>query len=192
VAGRDEEVAPRFFATAARFRAWLAKNAAKATHLVVGFHTVGSGKPCMTWPQSVDEALAVGWIDGLRKRIDGTSYQIRFGPRRAGSIWSDINIRKAEALIEQGRMTPAGMQAFERRIEQRSRIYSYERPLEMPAELLAQFQRNRRAWRFFESCPPSYRRQLAHWVAAAKRPETRERRLAKLVESCAAGHRLLR
>ena len=184
---------PVFFASAGAFRAWLERHAARAQELIVGFHKVGSGKASLTWPESVDEALCFGWIDGVRRRIDEHAYQIRFTPRRAGSVWSAVNIRRAEALIAGGRMTPAGRAAFERRIERRSRVYLYEQEgtPELTAAELRAFRRQRAAWRYFEACPPGYRRTMVGWIATAKRAETRARRLAKLMASCAAGERLL-
>lgn len=146
----------------------------------------------MTWPESVDEALCFGWIDGVRKRIDDDSYQIRFTPRKKDSIWSAVNIAKAETLIAAGRMRAAGLEAFARRTERKTRVYAYEQKVSTPfsdAEL-RQFERNRRAWSYFERLPPGYRRTVLHWVVSAKRPETRARRLAELIDSCAAGERL--
>lgn len=122
---------PAFFETAAAFRRWLVKHAATRGELVVGFHKVGSGAPSMTWPESVDEALCVGWIDGVRKRIDDATYQIRFTPRHPGSIWSAVNIAKAERLIAEGRMTAAGLEAFERRTPERSAVYAFEQAGEL-------------------------------------------------------------
>ena len=182
-----------FFATAARFRAWLARNADKASVLSVGFYKVGAGRPSITWPESVDEALCYGWIDGVRRRIDDDAYQIRFSPRRKGSVWSAINIARARELIAAGRMRPQGLSAYERRIERRSRIYSYEqgRTAELKAEELRRFRRNKQAWRWFERQAPGHRRLMLHWIASAKQPETRARRLARLIENSAAGVRLM-
>jgi uncharacterized protein YdeI (YjbR/CyaY-like superfamily) len=185
---------PVFFADAASFRAWLAKHAKAAGDLIVGFHKVGKGKPSMTWPQSVDEALCVGWIDGVRKRIDDESYLIRFSPRRPGSIWSAINIARVQALAAEGRMTKEGIAAFERRIERKSRIYAYERehPPELDAHELRQFQRNEAAWAFLDNAAPWYRRNTLHWITSAKQPATRARRLAMAIEKSAAWEQLLR
>jgi uncharacterized protein YdeI (YjbR/CyaY-like superfamily) len=184
--------APTFFTTAAAFREWLKAYASTATDLLVGFRKVGSGQPSMTWPESVDEALCFGWIDGVRRRIDDASYSIRFTPRRPGSIWSAINIAKIERLQAEGRMTPAGAAAFGRRTDARSKVYSYEQdaPADLtPAELRA-FKRNKAAWRYFENAPPGYRRQMLHRICNAKRPETRAARLDKLIAASAAGQRL--
>ena len=150
--------------------------------------------PSLSWPESVDEALCFGWIDGVRKRIDGDSYQIRFTPRREGSIWSAINIAKVQALVAQGRMRPAGLEAFARRTERRSRVYAYEQAgnAELGVEEAGDFRQNKAAWRYFERAPPSYRRTMLHWVASAKRPATRARRLSQLIAACAAGTRILR
>jgi uncharacterized protein YdeI (YjbR/CyaY-like superfamily) len=185
-------MAPIFFPTATAFRDWLEAHAATATELLVGFHKVGSGRPSMSWSESVDEALCFGWIDGVRKRVDDASYTIRFTPRKADSIWSAINIAKIERLQAEGRMTPVGIAAFERRTDERSKIYSYEQaaPAELsPAEVRA-FKRNGAAWRYFENAPPGYRQQMLHRICSAKRPETRAARLDKLIAASAAGQRL--
>jgi uncharacterized protein YdeI (YjbR/CyaY-like superfamily) len=181
-------VEPVFFAMPAEFRAWLVANHATAAELLVGFHKVGSGRPSITWPQAVDEALCVGWIDGVRRRIDEASYSIRFTARRPGSIWSAVNIARVTALGAAGRMLPAGMAAFERRDEAKSAIYAYERPhatFEPNDE--AAFRADVAAWAWFEARPPSYRRTAIYWVVSAKRPETRARRLARLIDDSAAG-----
>lgn len=183
---------PRYFATAAEFRAWLEANAATATELLVGFHKVGSGRPSMSWSESVDEALCVGWIDGVRRRIDETAYSIRFTPRKADSIWSAVNIAKLAELRAQGRMRPAGEAAFARRSEARSKVYAYERSsdAELSPDEERAFAAQAEAWRYFASTPPGYRRVVLHWVTSAKKAETRAARLARLVAACAAGQRL--
>ncbi len=184
--------APRFFATPADFRRWLAAHAADATELLVGFHKIGSGRPSMSWSESVDEALCFGWIDGVRKRIDEASYSIRFTPRKPGSIWSAINIAKVERLQAAGRMAPAGTAAFALRTGARSRVYSYEQdaPAELSPSELRTFKRDKAAWRYFENAPPGYRQQMLHRICQAKRPETRAARLDKLIAASAAGQRL--
>jgi len=188
--------APIFSADAQAFRHWLAANGASgnsASELLVGFHKVGSGQPSMSWPESVDEALCFGWIDGVRRRIDDGAYSIRFTPRKPGSTWSAINIAKVEQLQAEGRMTPAGAEAFARRTDARSKVYSHEQAqsAELSAPELQAFKRNRAAWRFFdEDTPPGYKKVLLHWITSAKKPETRAARLAKLIEACAAGQRL--
>jgi uncharacterized protein YdeI (YjbR/CyaY-like superfamily) len=183
---------PRFFGNAEEFRAWLQANASAAVELHVGYYKVGSGRPSMTWSESVDEALCFGWIDGVRKRIDDHTYCIRFTPRKASSIWSAINIAKFAKLQEQGRMTSAGEKAFANRREGRSAVYAYEQ--EVTAELspaeLRLFRRNTAAWEFFAATPPGYRKVTLHWITTAKRPETRASRFSRLVEACAAGERL--
>ncbi len=183
---------PTFFANAQAFRSWLERNATTATELIVGFHKVDSGRPSMIWSESVDEALCFGWIDGVRKRIDENSYQIRFTPRKASSIWSAVNIAKFELLQTQGRMTAAGEKAFAHRKDDKSAIYAYEqeRTAELSAEELRMFQRDKIAWTYFEGTPPGYRKVLLHWVTTAKKAETRASRLATLLEACAAGKRL--
>jgi uncharacterized protein YdeI (YjbR/CyaY-like superfamily) len=180
---------PAFFATPADFRAWLAANHADHDEVLVGFYKKGSGRPSITWPESVDEALCVGWIDGVRRRIDDDSYSIRFTPRKPRSIWSAVNTRRAGELIEEGRMTPAGAAAFARRDEQRSGVYSFERreAAQLDGDQERRFRAAGGAWEWFESQPPWYRRAALHWVVSAKRAETRERRLATLIEDSANG-----
>jgi len=183
---------PKFFENAKAFRAWLEPNAARAEELVVGFHKVGSGRPSMTWPESVDEALCFGWIDGVRKRIDDDTYQIRFTPRKPTSIWSAINIAKFEQLRAAGRMTLAGATAFAHRKPEKSVVYAYEQQAtaELTPQELQLFKRRKKAWQFFEATPPGYRKVLLHWVTTARKPETRASRLATLVDACADGKRL--
>ena len=147
----------------------------------------------MTWPESVDEALCFGWIDGVRKRIDDESYTIRFTPRKASSIWSAINIARAEDLKKAGRMKAAGLWAFEQRSAARSAVYAYENAQkELPPDFEREFRANAKAWQFFEAQAPSYRRVAIYWIVSAKREETRRRRLANLIEDSAAGRRLAR
>ncbi len=183
---------PRYFADAAGFRNWLSEHGATENELVVRFHKRGSGRPGMTWSESVDEALCFGWIDGVRTRIDEHDYKIRFSRRRPGSVWSAINIDKAEALRAAGRMTPAGLEAFARRNEEKSRIYSYEQAkrAEFEPAQIEEFRKFRKAWQFFESQPPGYRHLAAWFVVSAKRPQTRQARLAKVIEASARGQRI--
>jgi uncharacterized protein YdeI (YjbR/CyaY-like superfamily) len=183
---------PRFFRTASAFRAWLEANSSTEGELLVGYHKVASGRPGMSWSESVDEALCFGWIDGVRRRIDDDTYSIRFTPRKATSIWSAVNIAKVEQLRAEGRMRAAGERAFASRSEPRSAVYAYEQGSTaelLPSEIKA-FKRHGEAWRFFESTPPSYRKVILHWITTAKRAETRATRLEKLVAACAAGQRL--
>lgn len=182
---------PRFFATPADWRAWLAEHHATESELLVGFYKVDSGKASITWKESVDEALSFGWIDGVRKRLDDESYTIRFTPRKARSIWSAINIRRAQELIEEGRMAPAGLAAFEARDESRMNRYSFENaPQELSPEFEKRFRAKKKAWAFFEAQPPGYRRVAIWLVVSAKKEETRERRLATLIDYSERGERL--
>jgi len=181
----------RFFKTPADFRAWLEKHHATAQELWVGFYKKDSGKPSLTWPESVDEALCFGWIDGIRKSVDETSYKIRFTPRRPRSIWSAVNIGRVEELTRQGRMRPAGELAFQARTENRSGIYAYEqRAPELVEPYGGKLRRNKAAWKFFAAQTASYRKAASWWVLSAKREETRLRRLEKLIEDSAAGRTL--
>jgi uncharacterized protein YdeI (YjbR/CyaY-like superfamily) len=183
---------PTFFATAAEFRRWLKQHHRSERELWVGFHKKSSGRPSLTWPESVDEALCFGWIDGVRRTIDSESYAIRFTPRKRGSIWSAVNTRRAEEFIREGRMQPAGLRAFEARDPAKSGVYSFEqrRGARLSAEAEARFRANPAAWRFFESQPPGYRRTAVWWVVSAKREATRARRLETLIDDSAAGRRI--
>ena len=182
---------PKFFRKPADFRRWLEKNHATAAELWVGFHKKDSGKPSITWPESVDGALCFGWIDGIRKRVDEISYQIRFTPRRRGSIWSAINIKRAKELVRQKQMQPTGLEAFAARIENKSGIYSYEqRSTELKQPYAKLLKKNKAASNFFEKQPPSYRKIIGWWIISAKKDETRMARLAKLISESAKGKRL--
>jgi uncharacterized protein YdeI (YjbR/CyaY-like superfamily) len=179
---------PTFFQNPAAFRKWLERHAGTKQELLVGFYKVGSGKLSITWPESVDEALCFGWIDGVRKRIDDVSYANRFSPRKATSVWSSVNIRRARQLIDEGRMTPAGLAAFEARRANKSGIYSYEkRPDTLVEPYAGMLARNAKARKFFESQPPSYKRAATWFVLSAKKDETRLKRAQTLIDVSAAG-----
>jgi uncharacterized protein YdeI (YjbR/CyaY-like superfamily) len=181
-------VKPTFFRSGAALRKWLQEHNASQPELLVGFYKTDSGKPSITWPESVDEALCFGWIDGLRRRVDDVSYTIRFTPRKATSTWSSINIKRVEALVKEGRMAPSGLQAFAARRENKSGIYSYEqRPdklVEPYASLLA---KRARAAQFFAQQAPSYQRAAVWWVISAKKEETRLKRTKTLIELSGKG-----
>ena len=164
---------------------------ASAAEQWIGFYKKDSGKASITWPQSVDEALCFGWIDGVRKRIDDISYMIRFTPRRPRSIWSAVNIKRANELSEQELMMPAGLKAFAAREENRSGIYAYEqRSPELLDQYAKKLKENAAAWKFFQSQPPGYRKLMNWWIISAKREETRLKRLERLIELSAVGQRL--
>ena len=174
---------PTFFAKQSEFRKWLDKNHKKETELLVGFYKVDSGKPSMTWSQSVDEALCFGWIDGVRKSIDKDSYQIRFTQRKSTSIWSAVNIQKIEELTKQGFMQPAGLASFENRKEDKSKIYSYENEeVKFSSDFEKLFKANKIAWDYFQSLAPSYRKPSTNWVMSAKQEATRIKRLKELID----------
>jgi len=183
---------PTFFATPEAFRRWLEKHHESARELLVGFYKVGSGKRSITWPQSVDEALCCGWIDGVRRRIDDESYSIRFTPRKATSNWSAINVKRMGELVAEGRVRPAGLAAFERRSEEKSKIYSYEQRYAavLDPAFEKEFKKNKAAWKYFQDEAPWYRRTTTHLVMSAKREETRRKRLAELIAASAAGCRI--
>jgi uncharacterized protein YdeI (YjbR/CyaY-like superfamily) len=175
---------PTFFPTPADFRAWLEANHDKFSELLVGFYKKDSGKPSITWPESVQVALCFGWIDGVRKSIDETSYMIRFSPRKPTSTWSSININLVRKLTKQGLMHPAGLKAFAARSEKKSAIYSYEqrKSARFSREQGKQFRSNKDAWKFFRSQAPWYQRVTTYWVISAKREETKLKRLSELIE----------
>jgi Uncharacterized protein conserved in bacteria len=182
---------PTFFATPAAFRKWLETHHDKDTELLVGFYKKDSGRPSITWPESVDQALCFGWIDGVRRRIDDVSYSIRFTPRKSISNWSAINIARVAELTKLGQMQPAGLRAFERRREDKSAIYAYENALRtLDPACEKRFRANKKAWAYFSAQAPSYQRVCVYWVTSAKREETRARRLATLIDDSAQGRRV--
>jgi uncharacterized protein YdeI (YjbR/CyaY-like superfamily) len=181
---------PTYFATEADFRWWLAANHARAPELLVGFWKKGTGKPSIDWPQARDQALCFGWIDGVRRSLGDEAYTIRFTPRRKGSIWSNVNVARYDALTEAGQMTPAGARAYEEN-KGRTGVYAYENQLKALTDAeTAVFRGNKAAWADWERRPPGYRKVVLHWVTGAKRPETRAKRLATLIEDSAAGRKV--
>jgi uncharacterized protein YdeI (YjbR/CyaY-like superfamily) len=183
------EVTARFFATGALFRAWIEAHHETHTELLVGFYKKDSGRPSITWPESVDEALCFGWIDGVRRSQGAEAYTIRFTPRKTTSTWSAINVAKIAALRKAKKMHPAGERAFAARSAKKTAIYSYERRAAAKLTRVeeAALRKNKKAAAWFDAQPPGYRKIVIHWVVSAKRGETRNRRLAHLVESCAKG-----
>lgn len=182
---------PRFFRSPEELRRWLEGHHGTDRELIIGFYKKDSGRKGITYPEAVDEALCFGWIDGVRRSVDEKSYSGRFTPRKARSVWSQVNLRRARELIAAGRMRPPGLAAYERRDDTLTRRYSFERETAelAPAQVRA-FRANRRAWEFFRAQPPYYRRLVAWWVISAKRDETRARRLAALVATSARGERI--
>ena len=186
---RSDEV--KFFRTPADLRRWFEKNHDRFLQLWVGFYKKDSGRPSVTWQESVDEALCVGWIDGIRKRIDKESYKIRFTPRRHTSIWSAVNIARVAALKKEGRMQRAGLEAFSRKRENKSGIYAYEqRGDTLPEPYNAALASHSRAAAFFAAQPPSYRKLITWWIVSAKKEETRQMRLDKLIAASNEERRL--
>ena len=178
-----------YFKTPAAFRTWLRRHHTKHRILHVGFRKRHTGQPSITWPEAVDEALCFGWIDGVRHRIDAESYTIRFSPRRPGSIWSAVNLRRVRTLIQDRRMSPHGLEVYEERNHKKTRLYAYEQRKEwrFSPRYARQFRGNRRAWTWFQAQAPWYRRTCTHWVQRAKQESTRLRRLATLIDCSAAG-----
>jgi uncharacterized protein YdeI (YjbR/CyaY-like superfamily) len=183
---------PKFFPHQSDFRKWLEENHEKEKELVVGFYKIDSGKPSLTWSQSVDEALCFGWIDGIRKSVDHESYCIRFTPRRSTSIWSAVNVNKMEEMITKGLVKKAGLLAYEK-LKDKSKVYSYEKidqNIQFSSKNEAQFKANSNAWEFFQKQPPYYRKQMTNWVISAKQETTQLSRLEKLIKASEGGKRL--
>ncbi len=183
------ETRPIYFASSSAFRSWLEAHHDQALELWVGFHKRDSGKPSMSWSESVDVALCFGWIDGVRKSVDETSYKIRFTPRKASSRWSTVNIRKVQELTRLGLMNEAGSKAFEQRTPERSSSYSYEQRhlIELEESQTKLFRRSKKAWHFFHRQPNWYRKAALWWVVSAKREETRLKRLTQLIADSEQG-----
>lgn len=188
----ESSAEPLFFSTPRAFREWLKANHSISPEQWVGFYRKATGRPSITWPEAVDEALCVGWIDGLRKTIDAESYKIRFTPRKTTSNWSAVNIGRVKELTKQGRMRPAGEKAFRQRREEKSGIYAYEnrKLAEFGKTEERQFRARPTAWEFFQRQPAGYRKLATWWVISAKREETRQKRLDKLIAESAAGRRV--
>ena len=182
---------PTFFKTAREFQRWLAKHHRKKSLLLVGFHTVASGKPCMRFPEALDAALAYGWIDGLRRRVAPDAYTVRFTPRKKGSFWSATNTKLALELIKERRMKPAGLAAFRRRDEDRTRRHhaARDRPA-LDAASRRALKADKKAYANFQALPPGRKRLYTFWIASAKRDDTRAKRLAVVVERCRASKRI--
>lgn len=181
---------PTYFPSEADFRRWLEANHKSADELLVGFWKKASERPSVDWPQARDQALCFGWIDGIRKSLGEDAYTIRFTPRRKGSIWSKVNVERFNALKAAGKMTTAGEHAFERD-KRRSGLYSYEKPLaSLTAEEERLFRRCKAAWTDWEDRPPGYRKNVLNWITTAKKPETRARRLATLIEVSSNGEKI--
>ena len=180
-----------FFPTQKDMRKWFEKNYKKENELFAGFYKISSGKPSVTWSQSVDEALCFGWIDGIRRSVDEESYCIRFTPRNPKSNWSAVNIKKVEELIKHGLMKPEGLALFNLRQEKKSKVYSYENPtVTFDKSYKRKFKTNKQAWMFFQSMAPTYQKITTRWVMSAKQEETRLKRLEELMRDCASGKKI--
>ena len=180
--------APKFFKTQAAFRKWLEKYHESKDELIVGYYKKATGKPSMTWDESVDEGLCFGWIDGIRRRIDDEAYSIRFTPRRPTSHWSDKNIKRIKELIDLGLVQPAGLQAFKHRRESNSRKAAHEqKKVKLSKEYEAQIKANTAAWADWQQRPAGYRKQTSWWIMSAKQEVTRQRRLGILIDSSTKG-----
>lgn len=186
-------VPPAFFPSRFLFRKWMEKNHNNEKELLVGFYKTNSGKKSITWGESIDEALCFGWIDGIRKSIDAESYCIRFTPRKSTSIWSAINIKKVEEFTQKGLMHPAGLVAFSKRKENKSRIYSYEKEAAILSNnFLKKFKANKKAWKYFQSMALSYQRSAIHWIMDAKQEITKIKRLDELIKDSESERKIKR
>jgi uncharacterized protein YdeI (YjbR/CyaY-like superfamily) len=182
---------PKFFSTPAELRKWLEQNHDKASELMIGFHKKSSGKKSITYPEALDEALCFGWIDGVRRKLDETSYEQRFTPRKPRSIWSLVNVRHVERLKKEGRMQPPGLEAYERRSPERTGIYSFEnRPKQLSPAYDKRFRQNKKAWEFFQEQPTYYKNLIIFRIMSAKKEETQIRRLEETIECSARGERV--
>jgi uncharacterized protein YdeI (YjbR/CyaY-like superfamily) len=181
-----------FFTTAADLRAWFEENHETAPELFVGYWKKGTGETGVSHPEAIEQALCFGWIDSIARRIDERRYQVRFTPRRKGSVWSEVNVTKMAELAERGLLFPAGRRVFEERRVDRAGAYSYEQaaPVELDESQITLFQTDGNAWEWFQAQSPAYRRSATHWVLSAKRADTRERRLAQLIADSGAGRRV--
>jgi uncharacterized protein YdeI (YjbR/CyaY-like superfamily) len=182
---------PIFFKKQSDLRRWFEKNADTSKELLVGYYRVATGKPSITWPESVNEALCFGWIDSIRNSIDDESYTIRFTPRKPNSIWSAVNIKKVAELQKLGLMKPKGLELFNMMDKEKLRTYSFEKSVvELSPPFERKFKANKRAWHFFQQMPPSYRKPCINWVMSAKQEETKLRRLSTLISDSEAGRRI--
>lgn len=183
---------PLFFKTPHDFRAWLEQNHDKEAELLVGFYKKGTGKPSITWPESVEQALCFGWIDGVRRSYNEDSYTIRFTPRRPNSTWSSVNIKKMKELLEKGLVKPEGVAAYQKRKENNSEIYSHEQKAktELSKEFEKLFKARKAAWEFFTNQAPSYKKVIIHWIMSAKQEKTQLSRLEKAIKASEEEKRL--
>ena len=185
------QIKPTFFDTQNKLRKWFEKNHKKEKELLVGYYKIASGKPSITWSQSVDEAICFGWIDGIRKSIDDESYCIRFTPRNPKSNWSTINVKKVNELTKLGLMKPEGLIAFGYLKKEKSKIYSYENlEVKFDKPYRQKFKGNKKAWQFFQSMAPSYQKITTRWIMSAKQESTQLRRLSELISDCEAGKKI--
>jgi uncharacterized protein YdeI (YjbR/CyaY-like superfamily) len=182
---------PTFFSSPEKFRVWLEQNHDRECELLVGFHKKSSGKKSVTYAEALDQALCFGWIDGVRRNLDETSYTIRFTPRKPRSIWSNVNVNHVERLKKEGRMHAAGLEAYARRSPERTGIYAFEnQPKQLSPAYEKAFRQNKKAWKFFEEeMPPSLKRTTIFWIMSAKKEETQIRRLKHVIENSEKGVR---
>ena len=181
----------KFFKTQAAFRVWLEKNHDKEDELWLGYYKKASGKTSVTYKEALEEVLCFGWIDGISRSIDEEKYCQRYTPRRKGSIWSAVNIKKAEELIKNGKMHSTGLNVYKNRDPKKAGLYSFEqKEIKFPPALLKMLKANKKAWEYFSQLPPGYRKTSTWWVISAKHEETRQRRMKTLIADSEAGRRI--
>jgi len=188
---KSNQAGPVYFNSQNEFREWLEKNHDKESEIIAGYYKVGTGRPSMTWSESVDQAICFGWIDGIRRSVDNERYTIRFTPRRPGSIWSNVNLRKVEELKKKGLMKKPGLDVYNKRKDAKSGIYSFENEITtLDKKYEKIFKASKSAWDFFMKQPPSYKKTRTHWVMSAKQEETRLARLNKLIKASGENQRV--
>jgi len=172
-----------YFKKQAELRTWFVNNWDKLDEVWIGYYKKATKKESVTWDESVQEAICFGWIDGIRKSIDGESYKIRFTPRKKNSIWSLKNIKTAEELIQNNLIQASGLASYKLRKEAKSGIYAFEQEkVSFSKEFETIFKANQASWTFFENQAPYYKKIVTHWVMSAKQEKTRIRRLNTLME----------
>jgi uncharacterized protein YdeI (YjbR/CyaY-like superfamily) len=183
---------PIYFTRPDELRAWLEAHHADETELVVGYWKASAGRPSIRWAEAVREALCFGWIDGQSRGIDDERHMQRFTPRKSRR-WSAVNVALVEELEAAGLMREAGRRAFAARDMTQTPYSTSKRPAELPPEWDERLRSaHPEAAAYWDASPPSYRKRCTFWITEAKRPETREKRFAELVEACARGERLSR
>jgi len=189
-ASRGTQENPWFFSSGDKFREWLEGHHAEAPEIWVGFYKVKSAHRGITYQEALDQALCYGWIDAIRIPVDDERLEIRFVLRRPHSNWSAVNIKRAQELIEEGLMRPAGLKVFEERDREKAAASAKAKEGKLDEAEKQKFQANEKAWAFFQAQPPGYGRVVGTWVSSAKTEPTRTGRLQQLIDASERGERL--